>query len=274
LRSPKSEFFEHLGLAVSLNGQVLLIWLFSEYFSHTDWLLWLLSAVLQLLLAWLMPSYLHRVFSAFLAAYALSVTMALLAIPALFSSVLMLACAWLWLHEFKLKQHYSKFNAIAYGLTLALVLVKSADTLDWLWFAQDINNHSSYFAWSDYLDEGLNCLILLYAVWQLLKRYQVPLSSSSAKITLLGVLLIGLSSMQAPGITVAMLIMLLGFAASHRVLLGLGLISALFYIGKYYYSLEITLTQKSLSLLLLGLTLLLLNKGFSLWLAKGEQGNA
>lgn len=50
--------------------------------------------------------------------------------------------------------------------------------------------------------------------------------------------------------------MLLGFASSNRVLLGLGVTSLLFYISSYYYTLEATLLVKSRTLLIVGLLLL------------------
>ncbi|PKG97938.1 DUF4401 domain-containing protein [Paraglaciecola sp. MB-3u-78] len=269
LRAPKSQFFEHLGLAVSLNGQVLLAWALFEHFGHTDWMLWFTCALLQMALAWLMPSFLHRVFSSFFAAYALSVVMALWSIAALFSSILMFICTWLWLREFSFKQHFQRLKAIAYGLTIAMIMIKSANTLDWLWMEQGQAPQTSHLMLSAWLDEGLNCLILLYLAWHLLQRYQVNTHSTPAIITLVATLFIGLASMQAAGLAVAMLIMVLGFAASHRVLLGLGVLSGLFYIAKYYYSLELSLTQKSLSLLILGVILLLFSKLFALWWLKG-----
>ena len=210
-----------------------------------------------------MPSFLHRVFSAFFAAYAFSVFMALVGLPALFSSIIMFACAWLWLHEFQVKQHIQRFRAMAYGLTLALIFIKSANTLVWIWSAQIDGNTTTHL--SQWLDEGLNCLILLYVTGTLLKRYQVTFSSATSLCCLSATLLIGLASTQAPGLVTAMMLIVLSFAASHRLLMGLGVMSALFYTAKYYYSLELTLNQKSISLVILGLTLLALTKGLALW---------
>ncbi|KXI30069.1 DUF4401 domain-containing protein [Paraglaciecola hydrolytica] len=273
LRSPQSEFLEHIGLALSLTGQILIAWALLEHFELKNKEIWLLGAVTQMLLAWFMPSFLHRVFSAFLGAYAFSVFMALVGLPALFSSIIMFVCAWLWLHEFQVKQHIPRFRAMAYGLTLSLIMIKSATTLEWLW--REHNDVVSDTHLSQWLDEGLNCLILLYVAVILLKRYQVTFSSTESLFCLAATLLIGLASMQAPGLIAAMMLIVLGFAASHRVLTGLGIMSALYYIAKYYYSLEITLNQKSFSLVILGLTLLILVKGLSLWqqqkLAAGAQ---
>ena len=65
-----------------------------------------------------------------------------------------------------------------------------------------------------------------------------------------------LVSLEARGITVGLMILLLGFANSNRVLMGLGIIGLLFYISTYYYLLDTTLLNKSLSLLVIGAVLL------------------
>jgi uncharacterized membrane protein len=263
LKAPKSEFFEHIGLAVSLTGQALLIWTLFEQLEVDDAFFWLVLTLLQMMLAWYMPSYLHRVFSAFAAAYAFSVFMAIIALPALFSSVIMMACAWLWLHEFQVKQYIQRLRAVAYGLTMALITIKSSNDLLWLWQAQKASADLSYL--TQWFDEGLNCLVLLYVTWHLLKRYHFTISSSTAISALCATSLIGLVSMQAPGISAGMMLIVLSFAASHRVLMGIGVMTSLFYISKYYYSLELTLSEKSLSLALVGIVLLALSKVVTMW---------
>lgn len=272
LRSPQSEFLEHVGLAVSLSGQALIGWALFEFLEFKDKEIWLIGAAVQMLLAWFMPSFLHRVFSAFIAAYAFSVFMALVGLPTLFSSIIMFVCAWLWLHEFQFKHHIPRLRAMAYGLTLGLIMLKSATPLAWLWPEQNGANNVS-----QWLDEGLNCLILLYVTAVLLKRYKIAFSITPSICALVATLLIGLASMQAPGLASAIMLIVLSFAASHRVLMGLALTSALFYMAKYYYSLELSLNQKAISLIILGLILLALTKTLALWqqkVAQGEQPHA
>ena len=62
--------------------------------------------------------------------------------------------------------------------------------------------------------------------------------------------------MEVLGLTAGMVIMLLGFAGA-RVLLGLDIVSLLFYLSSYYYLLDATLLVKSGTLLLVGVVLLL-----------------
>jgi hypothetical protein len=264
LGAKQTEFLEHVGLAMSLTGQGLLWWAVIDYLKFNDAQLWLYIGIVQMLLAWFMPSFLHRMFSAFFAAYALSVLMSIVARAEVFSSVLMLACAWLWLSEFQHKRYVARFSAIAYGFTIALLVIKTSNNFNWWWInPRDLPMTPDYLQW---LDEGLNCLVLLYVTRHLLVRYQLPLSGFSAIANLSAALLIGLASIYTSGLALALMFVVLGFASSHRILLGLGVVATLTYLSKYYYSLELTLSEKSLSLCVLGLLLLGMAKVLSLFL--------
>ena len=100
-------------------------------------------------------------------------------------------------------------------------------------------------------------VVTLYVVWHLLQRYGQSISERLSITALLGTLLLCAVSMEVQGITVGMVIILLGFAGANRVLLGLGIVSLLFYISSYYYLLDATLLDKSQTLLIVGLVLLI-----------------
>ena len=101
-----------------------------------------------------------------------------------------------------------------------------------------------------WLGEVLIGLVTLYVVWHLLQRYDQRISERLSITTLLGTLFIC-------GVTIGMVIILLGFAGANRVLLSLGIVSLLFYISSYYYLLDATLLEKSRTLLIVGLSLLI-----------------
>ncbi|MDP5029913.1 DUF4401 domain-containing protein [Paraglaciecola sp.] len=263
LKAPQSEFFEHIGLAVSLNGQALIGWALFDYFASQDTLLWAIVLVLQSALAWLMPSFLHRLFSTLAAAFALSLLLAIFGLSSLFSSILMMGAAWLWLHEFRLKS-LSRTRAIAYGITLGLIAIKASSNTSDLW--PELESATI----NQWIDEGLNCLILLYISWQLLQRYDIAIPSAHANLVLVATLLLGLASLQTPGVAVAMMLIILGYSSSHATLMGLGTIAGLFYLSKYYYSLELSLNEKALSLALVGVTLIAMSKTLNWWLSRGS----
>ncbi len=259
LRTPKNEFYEHVALAASLAGQALIVWAIFDkaIFDNTNReASWYVTSIFQLALAIVMPNYIHRVFSSFFTASCLSMALASSGVSYIASSVVIFATAWLWLHEFNYPKHMQKQRAIGYGFVLALIQIKGSAMYGF-------NLFSSYKARSDmsiwvqpWMGELLAGAVTLYVVWHILKRLGLGVSEPTTIIALLGAVILTVASMEARGITVGMLILFLGFAGSNRVLMGLGVISLLFYISSYYYLLDATLLEKSQTLLVIGLVLL------------------
>lgn len=256
LRIPKNEFFEHLALAVSLAGQALIVWAIFDITKHNNELAWVLVALLQVPLAVVMPNFVHRVLSSFIAAFAFSMALASMGAPYVFSSVIMFLAAWFWLNEFRYPQHMSKIRAIGYGLVLALIQLKGTALFGFGTMGWRFTNNQPELWVQPWMGEVLAGVVTLYVVWQLLQRWGQAISGRLAITALMGTLLLCAVSMEAKGITVGMVIMLLGFAGGNRVLLGLGIVSLLFYISSYYYLLDTTLLAKAQTLLIVGLVLL------------------
>ena len=256
LRFPRNEFFEHVALAVSLAGQALITWSLFHGLKD-DKLAWTLLALLQVGLAVVMPNFVHRVFSAFIAAYSFSMSLTQFGAPYIFSSVVMFVVAWLWLHEFNVAKHIRKIQAIGYGAVLGLIQLKGFDLFGihhFSWRMGRINPELWVRPWTA---EVLGGVVMVYVVWQLLQRMGHRLSDPIAITALVGTVILSAVSVEAPGITVGMIILLLGFAGSNRVLMGLGIVSLLFYIASFYYLLDATLLAKAGTLLVTGLVLLL-----------------
>lgn len=259
LRSAGNEFIEHLGLAVSLAGQALVVWglvQLNDGYVHIPWLLILL---VEAPLAVLMPNFVHRVFSAFWAAVALSLHLAYLGVPYLANGLLLFGATWLWLNEFRYPQEIRKFQALGYGLVLALVPIGGSaffmgDIRDWF-----MGDEASPPMMRPWMGELLVAAAALYLVWRLVEqeRQHRGIPRRTVIGVLAGTLLLCVAALEAQGITVGFVIMLLGFAAGNRMLLGLGLAALLFYVSAYYYTLEMTLLAKSLTLLTVGVLLLL-----------------
>ncbi len=253
LRMPKNEFYEHVALAISLAGQALITWpIFDSVNAGNSWLL---MSMFQLLLALLMPNYIHRAFSSFIAAFCFSMALTIFGMPYIAGSVIMLAAAWLWLHEFDYPKHMQKQRAIGYGLVLALIQVKGSvlyqySFIDWFGRRRDAD-----ILVQPWVGELLAGVVTLYVVWHILRRLGLGLSEPITIAAMIGTVLLAAASMEAHGITVGMLVILLGFAGSNRVLMGLGIISLLFYISSYYYQLHATLLDKSITLLSIWLVL-------------------
>lgn len=259
LSTPRNEFLEHLGLAVSLAGQGLVVWGLVQLDDGYARIPWLLILLVEAPLAILMPNFVHRVFSAFWAAVALSLHLAHLGAPYLANGLLLFGATWLWLNEFRYPQKIRKLQALGYGLVLALVPIGGSaffmgDIQDWF-----MGEEASQPMMRPWMGELLVAAVALYLVWRLLKqeRHHRDIPRPTVIGALAGTLLLCVAALEAQGIIVGFVITLLGFAAGNRVLLGLGLAAFLFYVSAYYYTLEMTLLAKSLTLLIVGVLLLL-----------------
>ena len=98
--------------------------------------------------------------------------------------------------------------------------------------------------------------VMFYVVWWLLRGQGRALSQPATMAALGATGLLSAVSMEASGMTTAMVIMLLGFAGGNRTLLGLGIAWLLFFISAYYYQLDATLLAKAQTLFIAGLVLL------------------
>ena len=259
LRISKNEFVEHLGLAASLAGQALLVYAMFEFAGHKDILaVWILLTLLQIILVVLMPNYVHRVFSSFIAAIAFSMAFTEIKMPYWGSGIVMFIAAICWLKEFKYPVHMEKIRAAGYGFTMALILLKGVALFGSRIFGYHLSEKESEFWTYPWFGEIIIGVVTIYVVWSLLKRYGCILQERTTLVFLIAAILLCVVSLKVQGITVGIVIMILGFSASNRVLLGLGIVSLLFYISTYYYLLDITLLHKSLILLVAGLVLLTL----------------
>jgi uncharacterized membrane protein len=256
LRIPKNEFVEHLALAVSLAGQALVVFAIFDISNRNEKIAWLLVTLLQVPLAVLMPSFVHRVFSSFVAAFSFSIALTIMGWPYVVSGVVMLLAAWCWLNEFRYPQQMRKIRAIGYGLVLALIQLKGTALFGHRAMGWRFSRNQSELWDKPWIGEVLIGLVTLYVVWHLLQRYGQAISERLSITVLLCTLLLCGVSMEVQGITVGMVIILLGFAGANRVLISLGIVSLLFYISSYYYLLNATLLDKSQTLLIVGLVLL------------------
>ncbi|MGR8948804.1 MAG: DUF4401 domain-containing protein [Gammaproteobacteria bacterium] len=265
LRRGHSDFTVHLGLALSVAGQAFVLWGIVNAFDDDIRSSALLILLVEIILLLLTNNFTHRVFSTFVACAAIYVALnvdRVGGVPensitvSLSITFFALTTAWLWLNEFKLMKFHNGARAIAWGVTIALFVFESAAII------QRGNQHfdaGNSFAVSGlvWLTEYLLVGVLVWVVYEIIR--QLPQINPKSKAVIIGsTAAIGLISTQAPGITVGIILLSLGFQQRYRVLQGLGLVSLGVYISRYYYLLEHTLAFKSAILALTGACLLLL----------------
>ncbi len=243
------DFFEHLALVLSLAGQVLTIFALVDIFEISPWSA---TVLLEIALIIIMPDFIHCVLSTLFAAIAMIFLLQYIFL----CSIILFMAAWVWLNEFKFPKISKKMRAAGYGLILALISLKFfisiPQLLELLSYADNIIYSVSLY-WSA---EFITLAAALYVVLKLLKRHCIPFHGRGGILAIAVTLLLCAVSLKALGISYGIVIILLGFSASNRVLLGMGIISLLIYMSYYYYLLDTTLLVKAQILFITGIILL------------------
>lgn len=242
LLSSKSEFIEHLGLAMSFAGQVMIA--FAWFLNNPlDALYpWLVLTLMCCFLAFLMPSNIHRMMSAYFATLCLSYFMYLAQVSSFFSSIVLFFVALMWLNEFTFSHQVRKLQSVAYGAVFGLIQFKTSILFthhgqSWV---QD-----SLPSVNQWIDERLNVLVLLYVLHHLIKHKKILLHASQKWLGLAVVVLLCIGTFFANGIVSGIFLIILGFAIQNKILLGLGILSTIINLSAYYYFLDISLLNKS-----------------------------
>jgi len=166
--------------------------------------------------------------------------------------------ALLWLNEFRFPKYIEKLQASGYGLVFSLIALTASKVFMTSKLYRLGNSQDKINTWfQPWIGEILLTSVALYVAWKLLRSSSPKATNKTILFTLLSTLIIGLLSTQAHGLIVGVIILLLGFSASNRILISLGIISLLFFISSYYYLLTNTLLEKSITLFFIGIALLI-----------------
>lgn len=262
-------FASHLALAMSLAGQALMLWPMPEWLGEGSSRFWLALMLLQAALAWLMPDFLHRVFSAAVAAGSLVMLMWLQRWYPLPVPLLLFFASWLWLHEFDYPRQLPRIVPIAYGITLGLLLVRVFWAFGMGFWTADSSGMDTTTRLPFWLGNVLLAMVIMFAVWRLLQRHGLSWNDRHWQAAMAAALLLGVLSHELPGLSIGMTLLLLGFAARNRVLMGIAIVALLHVFSSYYYFLGVTLLVKSAILVGVGTVCLLLRWVVLRWLRQG-----
>jgi len=254
---PENDFAGQFGLAVSMAGQALILFGIADGFGSKNMApIALLMSVVQAALFWLLPNYVHRVWAAASGACGVALALADLGLFAFAPALVLVAFSWVWLKEFDLAKHGSLARAGGYGLALAAVLISVMHgelSIQWVFGHPKPALGGMIGTW---IGAALTGAALLWAVVQLLDREDVALESAQGKIAFVGAIILAVATLKAPGFGPAAAVLVIGFANGNRVLAGLGILATLGYLSHYYYSLQLTLLEKSAVLAATGIALL------------------
>jgi hypothetical protein len=247
---PRSDFLGQLGLALSLVGQILFVTGFTSRLEEIA-LIALFLIILETALIWMYHDGIHRFVSTLVIVGSILVMLFDLDLfEMVHVLVFVLAIAVFLVFKYKnrlLLSHVADLvQPVGYGATVALLgmlilpLTLEFDAEHW-WI-------TAILLWG----------VLLFLVFRIVANLGHSLNSGAVPWLLIGCVVLVIPAIRMPGILGALLILLLGFWRSDRLLLGLAAVFLVFYLGAYYYSLEWTLLIKSLALTGTGLILLTL----------------
>lgn len=263
-QSRDNTFISSLALAISSAGQAYIAFaLFDNNLSHPIdiWLFLLVQAVMTVI----MPNRIYRLLGSIMTLGLMIYLLNYYHLPELSLGLLALITTGSNLSRYSLLQRipskwradvFDIIKAIGYASALMLLCVS-------VYFIAAEHSHSlatyygDTFRYNYYLAQGLLTLASLYAAYLILKRYDVKLLSAAGLFIGGALVLLGIISIYVSGLLATSLIIVIAIANSQRVLLGLGVTTLISYIFWYYYQLDTSLLIKSLSMLIVGLTMLM-----------------
>lgn len=244
---PRNDFAGQFGLTISLTGQALvMVGLFQLSHDRPHAGTFFAMAFFLAVLAWALPNYVHRAFTTVAANVCLFVGAGMVGAPVLGTAVAAVGAALPWLMEEQMAARRAVLEPVAYGCAIALLHMDGSLVLGaelWRMLLEKAERAPEFAVW---LGAAVCGVVLVYAAWRLGARGAL----------LAGAVAVGVCGLWAPGITAALLVMVLGFASGRMALLGLGILAFLGYLGHFYYSLQVTLLAKSAALVGTGLVLL------------------
>jgi hypothetical protein len=269
-----NDFLDQFAFATSLAGQGMIVMGLDELVKWTDprgslAIVAILMAAVQAILFFLAPDFLHRVWTAWTCGIALTVALASWYLHPYAPALLTAALLWVWLAEIGYPRQGARLRPGGYGLTLAAMtaelLRKLTETP--FWTNEEAVKLQMLHLW---LGAAAGGAALVWAVFRLIRREGVPVDSAPGRIALAAALILAAASLWAPGLAPMIAILVVGYANGNRVLTGLGILGLLGYLSYYYYSLEMTLLQKSALMVGVGAALLLARLALHRWWPEPE----
>lgn len=255
LSSPSNEFVEHLALALSIAAQALFV--VAVIPLDHDELILLVLALFQATLVVVMPSMMHRVWSTLCCCFALEAVLTPWGLPHFLTSFMLVALAWLVVNEFRLSKWFQLVSGIKFGVVVTLIVLTCTQI-----FGLDSRVFFDSFSPDDILLPTWAAAVayvvsIMISTRYLLNYIAIDIRTSKTKLALVMVFALALLTSFAPGMGICVVILLLAYVHSDRVMLGLGVLGLIKYSSTYYYSLEYTLLVKAGVLMLTALLMLL-----------------
>ncbi len=271
-----SDFVTQFALAVSLAGQLLIVYGIFELMGKDEAVCYGAVCLVEVLLTLLMPNFISRVMTSMAAGIALAFTLNSFGLYGIATALTAAGFALIWMQEVRWVKFRQLCCPVGYGLALSLLLYRASFL--WgrsLWWSRSQRSADWLSFYSPWLGKGLLLVAFLAVAYVLLRRLGLSAMSRSGMTVLIGAAAVLVISIQAPGIASALLIMMVGFAVCNRILIGIGILAFGSFLSNYYYLMNSTLMEKSMLLIGSGVLLLLGRLAVRSWLSSpGGQADA
>jgi len=245
-RTASSEFLRQAAVAASLAGQGLLLVGVHEMFDSVRFTAAAIILV-SVALIWLVPDAIHR----FLSTLAMVVALYVLVVDEksqnafeLTTLALAAAVGFVWRYRVRDRGEFAAalLQPVGYALVTALFAALLLGSITH--FGQTPIGNAHVLALGRLITIGIT-VGLVALVWAIIHEHGAALNSGKAFAALAGVMALGVGTLSTPGIVAGAAVLVLAFDRRDRVLLGMGVIFLLVFGSVYYYSMHITLLEKS-----------------------------
>jgi hypothetical protein len=256
-----SDFLRQFALAVGIAGQAL-VSIGTAFVVRDPILSATMSFGLQATLFLLIPDFLFRILAAYLGTAAAVQLLGSVGVHAFALPLILGLTVWISLNELRFLMQRPYLSTLGHGMALWLVYaIWSGLSRDfgfhWMQLVLSVGRRAGLFSMTYLVGQALCGGVFIWLVWKLLDRHGVPKRSGVGRAAMWGAMVVALMSLQSRSLVVAMTLLVVGFASGNLLLAGAAIAGLLASIGAFYYSLEMTLLQKSALLMGVGTVLLL-----------------
>lgn len=264
-KSSGSYFLKQLFLVLSLAGQALVTYAVTDLMGWQHEALFWVLALYQFVLVLVMHDYVHRLMSALFAVTLIFWGHSLLLSTGVGSALLALAVVWLWLDKVGWQAEKIFYEPLAYAAALSLVGL-NLQALSWYW---QLGNQADgwLLAHGEFISGLLHIAAFGFFYRRLQQKDLLPQNRRDRLLMALVLFGLGILGFVIPGLSGAVLLLMLGFGVCQSQLMVLGVVSMLGFVSWYYYQMDTTLLNKAMLLAVLGSLLLL-----AAWLGRRPVG--
>ena len=251
-----NDFITQMTLAVSLAGEALIVFGVSRI-SHSFEMAVFSFIALEAVLVAFYPDMVHRFLSA------ASIIMAFAALLFEWKAmqwvhVIVIGFAAVFIYLVTVEQKFlargqARFiTPVKWGVLFGQLSVLMLSTI---YILPELMGKLEFFPYPWISSAGLG-LLFLYLVFQVIKTSDFSLAMASTVTIYVICILTVIAALMAPGLVMALIILLLGFAMADRVLMGVAIGFFAVFLAAFFYGVEITLLTKSMVLIATGAVLL------------------